>query len=98
MKIDHPLDRAARIVGTQAELARRIGASKGALNQWKDDGRRIPAEYCPAIERETRAAGTAVTCEELRADIDWSVLRKRVRPKARAPEESAESVTGSIEG
>jgi DNA-binding transcriptional regulator YdaS (Cro superfamily) len=36
---------------------------------------RVPAEYCPAIERETRLLGTVVRCEELRPDVDWAVLR-----------------------
>ncbi|NBW08298.1 MAG: Cro/Cl family transcriptional regulator [Caulobacteraceae bacterium] len=92
MNTEKPLDRAARIVGTQAELARRIGVSKGALNQWKDDGRRIPAEYCPAIERETRAAGEAVTCEEMRPDVAWDVLRMQA-----APDERAESATADAQ-
>jgi DNA-binding transcriptional regulator YdaS (Cro superfamily) len=37
---------------------------------------RVPAQHCPAIERETRARGQPVLCEELRPDIDWSVLRQ----------------------
>lgn len=31
---------------------------------------RVPAEYCPRIERLT-----GVKCEELRPDIEWAVLR-----------------------
>lgn len=84
MSTDHPLDKAARIVGTQAELARRLGISKGALNQWKDDGRRIPAEYCPAIERETAGA---VRCEEMRPDVAWDVLREQAAPPEAAAQE-----------
>jgi len=33
---------------------------------------RVPAEYCPLIERAT--AGQ-VRCEELRPDVAWDVLR-----------------------
>lgn len=40
----------------------------------------IPAEHCPAIERETRARGEPVTCEELRPDVDWAVLRAGASP------------------
>lgn len=36
---------------------------------------RVPAEYCPVIERETRALGDTVTCEDLRDDVAWEVLR-----------------------
>jgi DNA-binding transcriptional regulator YdaS (Cro superfamily) len=38
---------------------------------------RVPAEYCPAIERETKAKGAPVLCEELRPDIPWMVLREQ---------------------
>lgn len=94
MSTEHPLDKAARIVGTQAELARRLGVTKGALNQWKDEGRGVPARHCPSIERET---GGQVRCEELCADVDWAVLRRRVKPKSRAPEERAESATADAQ-
>lgn len=69
----HPLDVAARIVGSHQALAAALGVTKGALPQWKDANRRVPAEHCPAIERLT---GGAVRCEDLRPDIDWGVLRE----------------------
>ena len=72
--------RAAEIVGTQVELARRIGVSKQFVGHWATGNRKVPAEYCGAIERET---GGLVRCEELRPDIDWGVLRIRP-PKDRA--------------
>jgi DNA-binding transcriptional regulator YdaS (Cro superfamily) len=68
-----PIDRAAEIIGSQAALALVCGVSRGAVNQWKDEGRRVPAEYCPAIERATKGQ---VRCEELRPDIDWAYLRQ----------------------
>lgn len=36
----------------------------------------VPAEHCPAIERETRRRGQVVSCEELRPDVPWCVLRE----------------------
>ncbi|WP_241132622.1 transcriptional regulator [Achromobacter insuavis] len=72
---EHPLDRAARIVGTAQELARLLGVSKGAVSQWKLPGRRTPPEYCPTIERLTAGA---VRCEELCDAVEWSVLRSPV--------------------
>lgn len=68
-----PVDRAVEIVGTQVLLAAALGVSKSAVGQWKEEGRRVPAEHCPVIERLTAGA---VRCEELRPDIEWSVLRK----------------------
>jgi DNA-binding transcriptional regulator YdaS (Cro superfamily) len=58
-----------------AELARRLGKTRGAVNQWKQ---RVPAEMCPAIERIT-----GVKCEALRPDVEWTVLRGK--PPVDAP-------------
>lgn len=68
------IDRAAEILGSQTALADLLGVSKGAVSQWKDEGRRVPAEYCPLIERATNGQ---VRCEELRPDIAWDVLRMK---------------------
>lgn len=67
-----PLDKAAEIIGSQAAIALLCGVSRGAVNQWKDKERRVPAEYCPLIERATAGA---VRCEDLRPDVAWDVLR-----------------------
>jgi DNA-binding transcriptional regulator YdaS (Cro superfamily) len=69
---EHPIDVAAGLLGGQAALASALGVSRGAVPQWKDPKRRIPAEHCPKVERLT--AGR-VTCEQLRPDIEWEVLR-----------------------
>lgn len=71
---EHPLDTAAKIVGSHVALAAALGVSKGALPQWKMPGRRVPAEYCPTIERLTKGG---VRCEALRPDIAWDVLREQ---------------------
>lgn len=55
-----------------ANLARGIGVTPAFVSQWINGHRPIPAGRCPAIERAT---GGAVRCEELRPDVDWSVLR-----------------------
>lgn len=52
-----------------AVFAARIGVAQSTVSMWKARGR-IPAENCPAIERET-----GVRCERLRPDIPWDVLR-----------------------
>lgn len=70
--MDHPIDKASRLVGSQTSLAALLGVSKTAVSQWKDEGRRVPAEHCPLIERATKGL---VTCEELRPDVAWDVLR-----------------------
>lgn len=67
-----PLDEATKIIGSQVALAHHLGVSKAAVGQWKLEGRRVPAEHCPVIERLTDGK---VRCEELRPDIDWAYLR-----------------------
>lgn len=71
----HPIDAAADCVGSQSALADLLGVTKAAVSQWKQEGRKVPAEHCPLIERETSARGRPVTCEQLRPDIAWDVVR-----------------------
>ena len=89
MDTSHPIDRAAKATGSQAALGSLLGVGKAAVCAWKDEGRRVPAEHCPVIERETRRIAEErgdqsliVTCEELRPDIAWDVLRLQAQPEA----------------
>ena len=63
---------AVETVGGAKKLAYKIGVPVQSVYFWLSGARRIPADYCPAIERETERA---VRCEQLRPDVDWSVLR-----------------------
>jgi DNA-binding transcriptional regulator YdaS (Cro superfamily) len=64
------LDEAIAVATGVGQLAGRIGLPYGStVSNWKQRGR-VPAEYCPAIERET-----GVRCERLRPDVAWDVLR-----------------------
>jgi DNA-binding transcriptional regulator YdaS (Cro superfamily) len=63
------LERAIKIAGGPTALARGVGVkSHNVVLQWLRN--RVPAEHCPVIERIT-----GVICEELRPDVEWSVLR-----------------------
>lgn len=68
--------------GSAKKLADAIG--RGVLRQnvehWLKS-KRVPSDHCPAIERATNGA---VTCEELRPDVDWAVLRGTSRRKTAA--------------
>lgn len=66
----HPIDRASQIVGSATALAALLGVSKGAVFQWKLDGRMTPARHCVVIERAT---GGKVTRRELRPN-DWAEI------------------------
>jgi DNA-binding transcriptional regulator YdaS (Cro superfamily) len=57
---------------TQNGLAKKLGVTQGAISQWIKHIRQIPAEQCPKIEYLTNRA---VTCEEMRPDINWGYLR-----------------------
>lgn len=65
------LKQAIAILGTQSALAKAIECVPQDVNNWLRRGR-VPAEYCPAIERATKGK---ITCEMLRGDIDWADRR-----------------------
>lgn len=56
--------------GGARRLAESIGVPVQSVYFWGSGQRRVPADYCPAIERVT-----GVKCEALRPDVEWGVLR-----------------------
>ena len=67
------LYRAAEILGGQAALAKILGyEDRRNVWPWFATDRPFPAEHCPTVERATNGE---VTCEQLRPDVSWSVLR-----------------------
>lgn len=69
------IERAIKVVGSQSALAEALGIKQPTVSEWVRGGRPLPLERCIDIERVTRSLGEAVTCEELRPDIPWYVLR-----------------------
>ena len=63
------LEEAISVAGGVGALASKIGVTPSAPSMWRKR-QSIPAEYCPAIERET-----GVRCERLRPAVAWGVLR-----------------------
>jgi DNA-binding transcriptional regulator YdaS (Cro superfamily) len=99
MEALHPIDRAARTIGSQAALGSLFDLGKAAVSQWKEEGRRVPAEYCPRIEGETRRIAAErgdpsliVTCEELRPDVAWDVLRMQAGVEEPTPKRATAEV------
>lgn len=78
------IKRAAQIVGSQKELARRLGVSKGAVSQWCAQS--VPLDRCIPIEQLTSGA---VRCEDLRPDVDWGYLRDTNCPTTETTQEAA---------
>lgn len=75
------IDRASSIVGSQSELARRLDVSRAFVSQLCTGARPVPIKVAIAIERETAGA---VTVEQLRPDIDWSLIRGPAPQRAAA--------------
>jgi DNA-binding transcriptional regulator YdaS (Cro superfamily) len=73
------LDEAISKFPTVTVFADRIGVAQSTVSMWKAR-KRVPAENCPAIERET-----GVRCERLRPDIPWDVLREQAHEPPAPP-------------
>lgn len=58
--------------GEMARLIRFMNIAQPIVSLWVSGKRRVPAERCPEIEKFTEGK---VTCEELRPDVNWKVLR-----------------------
>lgn len=63
--MERPIDRVIKLLGSQAELARRMNVTPGFVSKMFRTGR-IPAERCPDLENLT---GGTVTAEEMRPDV-----------------------------
>jgi len=79
------IDRAVKIVGSQAELGRVLGITAGAVHQWVAGLRPVPARFAIAIERATDGA---VASSDLRPDIFGDppeAAAKVITPKPKPP-------------
>lgn len=54
------------------EFAGQVGVKPSVVSNWVRGKKQVPAERCPRIERVTNGE---VTCEELRPDVEWHVVR-----------------------
>ena len=66
------ITKAVELLGGPSAAARTLAVSPQAISFWVNGKRTPSVETCIAIERET---GGAVTVEQLRPEIDWSVIR-----------------------
>ena len=67
------LDRACRLMGGAASLARELGVTRQAVNGWARRSRPLPLARAIEIERAT--AGR-VRVEQLLPEVPWRVIRK----------------------
>lgn len=75
--MNEAIKRAIDAKGSGAAFAAAIDRSPQFVSQLLRGDRSVPAELCPVIERET-----GVSCEDLRPDVAWDVLRMQAEPKA----------------
>lgn len=66
-------------LGGIAAVARICGVKPPSVHEWVTRGI-VPADRCEAIEAAT---GGAVTCEQLRPDLDWTRVGGRAFYRAR---------------
>ena len=72
---------AIRLLGGPSRAARLLkvkGDRHQTVQSWLRT--RVPAEYCPDIEAETRERGAPVLCEQLRPDVGWTRIRGHLLP------------------
>jgi DNA-binding transcriptional regulator YdaS (Cro superfamily) len=72
--------RAIAILGGPVQAARLLDVPNHryqTVQSWLKT--RVPAEYCPVIEKLTRELGDEVRCESIRSDVEWGVLRSTAR-------------------
>mgnify|MGYP000976842666 CR=1 FL=1 len=67
------ISKAVELLGGPVAAAKALDVSPQAISFWVNGHRTPSAETCIAIERATSGA---VKVENLRPDIDWSVIRK----------------------
>ncbi len=68
----NPITKAITQAGSVTKLAKVLQVTPQAVCFWRDGKREIPADKCPLIEQST-----GVSCESLRPDVAWSVLRNK---------------------
>ena len=68
IETEHPIDTAARVIGSRVFLAEKLDVSVAAVGNWKQRG--VPIEHCAGIEAATKGI---VTRRDLRPD-DWQKI------------------------
>lgn len=78
MNVQHAIEKAAEIVGSQEKLAGLFGFKKAAVTHWKTIGY-VPPEHCPEIER---VCGGSVLAEWLCPGENWVRIKDLAWPNS----------------
>jgi DNA-binding transcriptional regulator YdaS (Cro superfamily) len=79
------LDEAIQVCGNTLEAfasaisTPELPVSQSKVSMWRSR-KSVPAEYVPAIFRETKKRGKPIAPERFRPNIDWAVLREQACP------------------
>lgn len=84
---EHPLDKAARLLGGRAVLADRLGVTSAAIGNWKVRG--VPIDQCVRIEIETKQSVARRDLRPLDWNRYWPELAEQFIQPARSAEASA---------
>lgn len=71
------LEKAIYVLGSQAEIAKRLDITPGAVSQWFNGHCPVPAMRCIQFEMATSGA---VSCEDLRPDVRWVRVKDKTWP------------------
>jgi DNA-binding transcriptional regulator YdaS (Cro superfamily) len=77
MEHKSPVVQAIELAGGLSRLAALIGVKPPTVHEWKTGERQVPAERCMEIEAAVKGG---VTCEQLRPDLKWHVVRGTAGP------------------
>jgi DNA-binding transcriptional regulator YdaS (Cro superfamily) len=67
----NPVDLAISKFKSLNDMARQLGVTYQAIQEWRRQGR-VPPPHCPKIEKILNGD---VRCEQLNDEIDWAYLR-----------------------
>lgn len=86
----HPVTKACEAVGGQAELARRLGVTAAAVQQWRSGKRPVPPLQATAIERESAGRVTRRDLRPQDAHLIWPDLSDSPTNPPPAPVDQAQ--------
>ena len=77
-RVPHQIERAIKVAGSAAELARLINVDADFVRQWRNGTKQVPGRYCNRIESATSGR---VSRAQLRPDDYWELWPELIGTK-----------------